>query len=125
MLKCNLCNVDLRDNYQLLQHKKSNNEWKFCIKIFESKVIMKHHVKVCVEGEKLQRECGQCHKHKGHYEVHVKGCGLDNKTVSEVMCYICFSNKKFSSNTNLVNHLHQHEKEKLYQCPIGAGATIR
>ena len=80
---------------------------------------MKHHVKVCVEGEKLQRECGQCHKrfkHNGHYEVHVKGCGLDNKTVSEVMCYICFSNKKFSSNTNLVNHLHQHEKEKLYQC---------
>lgn len=119
MFACDLCDIVLRDNYNLKLHWKSNHECKFCKKTFESKLRMKDHMKVCIEGQKLLRECCHCKKrfkHKGNYEEHENVCGLNKLKQTEYKCHICNSNKTFTSNLNLVNHLHQHEKLNYHQC---------
>ena len=119
MKTCDLCNVQLRDNYHLSQHSKSNHICKYCNKTFSDKVNLKSHIKLCIEKPKMNRQCNNCGKefnHKGNFEAHQTICSLPKlkKVVPE--CNLCFPAKKFSKNAALINHLRTHEREKSYEC---------
>ena len=119
MIPCLLCTAQLRDNYHLNQHNKSNHQCKFCIKTFECKITLKSHTKICFEKKKLDRQCNNCGKrfsHKGNFEAHEKVCSLIKIEKHIYECNLCYPCKRFSKNAALVNHLRCHEMllTKLY-----------
>ena len=108
MVPCPLCNLELRDQYNLQVHHKSNHQCNYCTKQFSLKDNLKIHKKSCSGNDKFT--------HKGHLNDHEKICGLKKLEKHKYECLICFPNLTFASNRNLVNHLKTHEKEKSYKC---------
>ena len=65
MVSCTYCSVELRDQFNLKNHHKSNHQCKFCGNVFGQKENLKMHQKICSENKKALLTCTTCGKNGG------------------------------------------------------------
>ena len=119
MVSCSYCSVELRDQYNLKNHHKANHQCKFCGTVFGQKDNLKMHQKICSKNKKAVIPCTTCGKSFSKYShkvEHESICGIKKVSKHIYECCLCYPNRQFANNTNLVNHLKSHEKEKSYTC---------
>ena len=79
MVSCLYCSVELRDQYNLKNHHKSNHECNFCGTVFGQKNNLKMHKKICSKNKKAVTPCTTCGKSFTKYchkVEHESICGI-------------------------------------------------
>ena len=117
VIKCHLCSKEFPKPSKLKLHFSSNHCCKWCKSEVADKAELKLHLSSCENFSLFKFRCENCGKtndHKGHHEVHVEKCLLNNKRPKTFKCVKC--DKSFKNLQTKESHEARHSKEEQFPC---------